>query len=183
VLDPTRTSAVSVRQATIDDIPMVACIHVRSWQHAYRGQVPDTVLDALDIEQRAARWRKGFGGPGSALWVGMLDARVVGFCSMMPSRDAGAEPRTAEVAAIYIDPDHHRSGVGTALMQAALDEARCRGDLVLTLWVLATNQSARRFYERCGLTWDGASKVEQRPGYTMHELRYRIELGARRSSD
>jgi RimJ/RimL family protein N-acetyltransferase len=42
---------------------------------------------------------------------------------------------------------------------------------------LDANQAARRFYESCGLRWDGSSKLEQRPGYAMNDLRYRIELG------
>jgi hypothetical protein len=61
------------------------------------------------------------------------------------------------------------SGAGTVLMQA-----RGRGDRVLTVWVLDTNQQGRRFHERCGLAWDDATKDVQRPECTM--LQYRIEL-------
>ncbi|MEO8181149.1 MAG: GNAT family N-acetyltransferase [Deltaproteobacteria bacterium] len=57
--------------------------------------------------------------------LGLLDGRAIGFCSLTPSRDVGAEPGTAEVSAIYVDPDHYRSGAGTALMQAALAVTRC----------------------------------------------------------
>jgi hypothetical protein len=42
--------------------------------------------------------------------------------------------------------------------------------------VVDTNSVARHFYERCGLRWDGSSKLEQRPTYSMNEVRYRIEL-------
>lgn len=167
-----------VRLATLDDVAHVARIHVRSWQRAYRGQIPDAVLDALDIEQRAKLWLRSLAAPGHVLFLAELEARVIGFCQLAPSRDAAAEPGTSEVTAIYVDPDSTRCGAGRAMMTAALDEARSRGDQSLTLWVLDTNESARRFYERCGLRADGASKVVERPGYTLHEVRYRVELAA-----
>jgi len=171
------TPRIQVRPATLDDVDDVARIHVRSWQHAYRGQLPDAVLDALDVAQRAALWRADVGAAASTLLLAVLDARTIGFCSLAPSRDPDAAPGTAEVVAIYVDPDHYGAGAGTALLTTALAEARRRRDHALTLWVLDTNQLARRFYERCGLRWDGTSKNVQRPGYTLTELRYRIELG------
>lgn len=174
---PREPLPVSVRPGTLDDVPSVASIHVRSWQRTYRGQVPHAVLEALDVEQRADRWRRLIAQPEHVLLVGVLAGRVVGFSSLVPSRDGGAEPGTTELAALYVDPENVRTGVGRALMAASLDVARGRGERALTLWVLDANPVARRFYERCGLRWDGSSKLEQRPGYTLNEVRYRIELG------
>lgn len=174
---PPRSPHVSVRLATIDDVPSVATIHVRSWQRTYRGHLPDAELDSLDIERRATMWRRLMANPQHVLLVGVLDGTVAGFSSLTPSRDADAQPGTAEVAAIYVHPDSVRMGLGRALMAASLDMARARGERALTLWVLESNQAARSFYERCGLRWDGGSKVEERPGYVIKDLRYRIELG------
>jgi GNAT superfamily N-acetyltransferase len=171
-----RAEAIGVRAGTLDDIPAVASIHVRSWQRTYRGQVPDAELDSLDVEQRASLWRRLMANPEHVLLVGVVAERVRGFGSLAPSRDAGAEPGTAELMAIYVDPDSVRTGVGRALLQASLDEARRRGDRALTLWVLDANHVARRFYESAGLRCDGASKRVQRPTYALNELRYRIEL-------
>jgi GNAT superfamily N-acetyltransferase len=172
-----RANTVSVRVGTLADVPDVASIHVRSWQRTYRGVVPDAELDALDVEQRASRWRRVMDHPEHVLLVGVVDGRVRGFSSLTPSRDAGAAPGTLELAAIYVDPDSVRAGVGRALMAAGLATARARGDHTLTLWVVDTNSVARRFYESCGLRWDGSSKLEQRPTYSLNEVRYRIELG------
>jgi GNAT superfamily N-acetyltransferase len=174
---PPRATGISVRLGTLDDVPDVASIHVRSWQRTYRGLVPDAELDSLDVEQRASRWRRVMDNPEHVLLVGVVDGRVRGFSSLTPSRDAAVEPGTAELAAIYVDPDAVRTGVGRALMAASLATARARGDHTLTLWVVDTNSVARHFYERCGLRWDGSSKLEQRPTYSMNEVRYRIELG------
>ena len=60
----TLAHAVRVQRATLDDVPDVARIHVRSWQRAYRGQMPDSVLDSLDVEQRATRCLRSEDGRG-----------------------------------------------------------------------------------------------------------------------
>jgi len=33
-------------------------VHVRSWQIAYRGHMPDEFLDSLDVEKRTNMWRE-----------------------------------------------------------------------------------------------------------------------------
>ncbi len=168
----------SVRRATVGDIAAIAKIHVRSWQHAYRGQIPDSVLDALDESKRAALWLEWLDKPGYLLDVAERAGAIVGFCSLIRCRDESADDTVGEIAALYIDPASWRVGAGTALVDAALVHARAVGYRALTLCVLTTNDRARRFYERVGFASDGASKVDTRPGYSLAELRYRRELPA-----
>jgi ribosomal protein S18 acetylase RimI-like enzyme len=47
---------------------------------------------------------------------------------------------------LFVDPDHQRCGIGTALMTLALQ----RSPAVATLTVFEQNTPARRFYERLG---------------------------------
>lgn len=166
----------SVRPALIGDIDAVARIHVRSWQHAYRGMMPDAVLDTLDESKRAARWREWLDKPDHSLQVAVQGGSVVGFCSLIHSRDAGANDAVGEIAALYVDPASWRIGAGTALVDAAVAQAHTVGYRALTLWVLTSNDRARRFYERVGFAPDGESKVETRAGYSLAELRYRRDL-------
>lgn len=42
----------AVRRAQEKDLPGVASVHTVSWQVAYRGIVPDDVLDGLDVAHR-----------------------------------------------------------------------------------------------------------------------------------
>lgn len=46
-----------VRGASGDDAAAIAEIHVRSWQAAYRGVLPDELLDSLSVSERETSWR------------------------------------------------------------------------------------------------------------------------------
>lgn len=163
----------AVRPALLGDIDSIGRVHVRSWQRAYRGQIPDAVLDALDPAERARKWLEWLDKPGFRLQVAVHDEAVVGFCSLIRSRDDDASDAVGEVAALYVDPASWRSGAGTALMSSALAEARATGYRAVTLWVLTSNTSARQFYEHIGFEPDGGSKVETIRGCALPHLRYR----------
>ncbi|MGA3266336.1 MAG: GNAT family N-acetyltransferase [Verrucomicrobiota bacterium] len=164
--------------AQIADAPRIASIHVDTWRAAYRGQIPDVVLDALDVERRTAFWRQRLAETRGSVFVAENDGVVVGFCDLIPSRDKDADPQTvAEIVAIYIHPGHWRAGAGRGLCGHALDEARRRGYKVVTLWVLDSNAGARGFYEAMGFSLDGATKTEKTTDRSdLHEVRYRIAI-------
>ena len=110
-----------------------------------RGQVPDAFLASLSVPDRIRRWQTWFEDPnGSRIRVAVAEGRVVGFVSAGPSRDEHAEPGTGEVYAIYIDQDR----LGTWLWHRLLDTAtawlRASHFSRATLWVLDSNDRARR---------------------------------------
>ena len=165
-----------IRLAVPSDVDEIARVHVKAWQSAYRGQMPDAYLDGLDSSKRAAMWAKAIEARDTILLVATAAEALVGFCSLLPSRDADASPTAAEVAAIYVDPTFWRAGVGTSLLTASFDFLRQRSLTEVTLWVLTSNTSARAFYEARGFATDGQTKIEQRFGFPIHETRYRRPL-------
>jgi GNAT superfamily N-acetyltransferase len=156
--------SVRVRRASERDAGAIAGIHVRAWHAAYRGLVPDEVLERFSVERWERTWHGILGDAAgrSFTLIAELENRAVGFCAVStPSRDEDAGERTAEVAATYVEPDRWRHGIGTALMAAALDELR-RGDWQeVTLWVFAANDQAQAFYRRFGLETDGAEREHE----------------------
>lgn len=164
-----------IRRATVDDAHSIAEVQVKTWQVAYRGQMPDDFLDNLSVERRAAVWRQLAQASDQAILVAENPQRIiVGFCSLCPSRDEDARPSTGEIAAIYVLPDSWNRGQGQGLMDAAIDEGRNRGYDEITLWVLDGNLRARRFYETYGFQCDGTTKEDNRWGsFTIREVRYR----------
>jgi ribosomal protein S18 acetylase RimI-like enzyme len=167
-----------IRSATASDVDDIARLHVKTWQVAYRGHMPDAHLDGLDPSKRAAMWSKAIEQPDTVVLVATTSETLVGFCSLLPSRDADAAPQIGEIAAIYVDPLVWRSGIGRSLVEATLAASLPRGFAELTLWVLTDNAAARAFYESCGFAADGHTKVEERPGFSIHETRYRRRIVA-----
>jgi ribosomal protein S18 acetylase RimI-like enzyme len=169
-----------IRPAVGSDIAAIAEVHVRSWQETYVGQVPRGYLDGLSIEDRTSRWQETLidaEWPNPDLLV-LLDNDdiVVGFATTSASRDADAAVSTGEVPAIYTRRRVWGRGWGRDLMQAALRRLSEAGFADATLWVLDTNERARRFYEAGGWRWDGATKPHVIGGQEVIEVRYRVSL-------
>ncbi|GBC86048.1 Mycothiol acetyltransferase [bacterium HR12] len=169
--------ALRIREGEPKDAEAIARIHVRSWQAAYRGQLSDDYLDGLSVADRLEQHRTALENAGPyRTWVAEEDGRVVGFAVTGPSQDADADERTGELYAVYLDPDRYGRGIGKLLCDHALADLRERGFRAATLWVLETNERARRFYEREGWRPDGLSTRERIDCEFRPTVRYRIEL-------
>lgn len=143
-----------VRGAVPEDAPALGDVHVACWREAYVHLFSPAFLAALDVHQRRHRWARRLAGPdpGQAI-VAVVDERVVGLAWTAPSRD---EPpvRELELVGLYLLAAHHGTGLGQALLDAAL------GDRPASLWMAEHNPRASAFYARNGFTPDGARKVE-----------------------
>jgi GNAT superfamily N-acetyltransferase len=170
-----------VRKAKVEDASGIASVHVRSWQVAYRGHMPDEFLDGRDVEKRTNMWRELTLDPVKIIFVAEdSESNIEGFSALGPSRDADANPSTGEVSAIYVHPEKWGKGIGRALLSASIDQVRKREFDLVTLWVLEANQRARSFYESFGFIHDGAIKDDDHwKRFAVHEVRYRLNLRTR----
>ncbi|MET9628131.1 GNAT family N-acetyltransferase [Lentzea sp. NPDC006480] len=153
----------TVRLAEVSDAPAVASVQVQTWRTAYKGLMPDEVLDGQSVEARTSMWQRAI--PNGGVWVALVDDAVVGFASAGPSRDPDA---AFELYAIYVLSSAAGKGLGFELTKAALGD---EPDVIV--WVLDTNVQARRFYERIGFRADGVTKTEMEGTAELTEVRYR----------
>jgi len=166
----------TIRAALPADAEAISHVHIGTWQRAYRGLVGDAFLDSLSerVDGRVLWWRQQLSSGATAL-VTEEAGQVTGFVGF-----GRAEPPTdgelGEVYAIYVDAVYWGRGHGRALIVAAQGALRARGFTAAVLWVLATNERARRFYERGGWTPDGGAKTERIGGGLLEEVRYRRSL-------
>jgi ribosomal protein S18 acetylase RimI-like enzyme len=161
-----------VRAATPDDADVIADINVRSWRHAYRGIIPDSCLAALDQAAIANRVREAALNRSATILV-TGGPEVHGFSWVSRSRDDDVPPETAEIIAIYVDPQLERRGIGRALALASCDAARSQGFTRISLWVLDENARARAFYEALEFVSDGRTKTTSHwGGIPIREVRY-----------
>ncbi|MEU0880828.1 GNAT family N-acetyltransferase [Lentzea sp. NPDC005914] len=153
----------TVRLAVVSDAPAVALVHVRSWQAAYRGKMPDEMLDNLSVADRESMWERAI--PRGGVWVALDGDEIVGFACVGPAREVEG---AFELYAIYFLPSAWGSGLAEPLALAALGDAP---DTVV--WVLEDNPRARRFYERLGFVVDGTKREEEFGSAVVQEIRYR----------
>jgi len=123
-----RWRAIRLR-ALAEDAPAFACS-----AHAW--------IEGGDTEQR---WRERIAAPGRLFLAseGGHDVAMIGLA-------AGDEP---ELISMWVAPEARRGGVGRALVETVVAEARGRP---VRLRVMADNAAAIAFYEGCGFVLTGA---------------------------
>ncbi len=128
--------------------------HIACWREAYRGLVPDHILDAFEVDRRAEQWeRVRVRNPGSA-YVALVDDEVIGFSCATASRDESPVTPT-ELNALYVRAAWYGTGVAHDLIRAAVAP-----DIPCSLWVFEKNPRAQAFYRKHGFELDGTSRIE-----------------------
>ena len=173
----TPADTVILRAATPDDAEGIAVVRIDSWRTTYRGVIPDSYLDAMEVEESMFLWRRVLAAASvtTSVFVAERAGKVVGFAAgkMLDEEKFGLN---AELAAIYLRPEIQRAGVGQTLVRMVVAAHREQGAHGLIAWVLSRNKIARQFYEKLGaellieqpFNWDGMDLIEA--GYGWRDL-------------
>ena len=164
----------TIRHARLTDADRIGAIQICAWQATYRGVMPDAYLDELDVDDRAAYWRRQVLAllPSQRLKVIVDDGVVVGFAAAGPEHDGGAAS-TGELYAINLDPRVWGRGLGRALLRDMTVELAGLGYRQAVLWVVPENHRARRFYESEEWRNDHVRRDDEVFGIVVPEMRYR----------
>ncbi|MBO9500030.1 MAG: MarR family transcriptional regulator [Novosphingobium sp.] len=88
----------------------------------------------------------GFDAAREQVWIAEADGAVVGSIFLMATDD----PATAKLRLLYVEPTARGMGIGRALVDACIAQARAFGYWRLELWTNSVLVSARRIYEAAG---------------------------------
>jgi GNAT superfamily N-acetyltransferase len=164
---------VTVRSADARDAEALEEVRGRSWRAAYRGLLPQAMIDEATGPGAAAGRRRLFAeNPKMRALLAESDGAPVGMAAYGPDRPDGTR---AELYALYVIPEHWSAGIGRRLLEQVIDELRAEGYAEISLWVLEGNARGRAFYERTGFT-ERERAVHERYGQVTHELCYVREL-------
>ncbi|WP_366919437.1 GNAT family N-acetyltransferase [Hydrocarboniphaga sp.] len=162
-----------ISRAVLEDAAGVARIHVDAWQAAYAGILSNEYLAAQSLARREAYWQKAIALAECELLLARIHRKIVGWVAFGRCRDAGAPPGRAEIWALYVAPSSWSQGVGRALCREARSSLAGQGYRSLSLWVLADNARAIRFYVAAGFLPDPSGiKQISMGGKSLKELRY-----------
>jgi len=165
-----------IRRAQVSDAPDIARVHWDSHQTTYvlPGRVSRDRVEAWTMRIRISSWTANLaiandvypapeGFHRMEIWVAEVDDEVVGWANTSRGRDDD-HPRDLELEGLYVLERHHGTGVGQALLDAAI------GERPAYLWVLADNPRAQAFYRRNGFEPDGTEKLDEE--WDVAEVRY-----------
>jgi len=79
--------------------------------------------------------------------VAIVDGEIAGYVRLNPASRFSSSDHVLTINGIAVDPALQGRGIGRALIEAAVAEARRRGVRRLTLRVFSPNERARRLYE------------------------------------
>ena len=164
----------STRKATLADIDGLVDVHIASWKVAYKGLMPDEVLENISPVKRRENWDRNLRDSKSQTVIYEQDARVVGFASFGPSRDDDADNSLiAELMGLYVHPDAWRRGIGRTLW-VQVEIALVTKFKEVTVWLLRDNEPAKEFYQAMGFTYEeGRDKLLPWYDCALYEARYR----------
>lgn len=165
-----------IRPATLSDAQAIAYVQVAVWNSAYKGLVPDALIERMTVADREKGWTtilNSFAETGrGTCFVAEIDGTVQGFASCGAQRDEYLSADYAgEITAIYVQGDHQRSGLGRALMQSCTQAMAGMGLNGSALWVLSENENARAFYTALGGTFI-TERVEASADGSVSEVAY-----------
>lgn len=107
--------------------------------------------------------RVPFFGPGQEpadVLVAGDGQALLGWVRVVPATPLPSTAHVRQVNGLAVDPDRRRSGIGRALIDAAIELARDRQARKLNLRVLSTNAPAQALYAAAGFRVEGVLVAE-----------------------
>ena len=151
--------SLKVLKANQQDAALIADIHVKGWEEAYKTLLNHPEFNAPDVEKRTSQW-EGWLSENSVLLAYSGD-QAVGFVSFgrLKTPPPGSSPirplYSSEIYGLYVLPEFFKQGIGRALMSEAAKALIEDKHQSLCLWCIEKNKPALEFYkvlggERCG---------------------------------
>lgn len=136
------------REASAGDAVNLAALTLQVWLHTYARQgLRNALSDYVLSEFTADKFRQSLADARQAFIVCEQDAHLVGYVRLNFSAPCPVDDRLrGEIATLYVQTHFLRRGIGTQLLQRALDAFRGRGAEAVWLSVHHENAAAIGFY-------------------------------------
>jgi L-amino acid N-acyltransferase len=139
----------SVRPATKDDLKAIVGIY--NWAVNQTFATIDS--EPLDAEEAQAWWEMH--GKRSLLLVSVDETGVIGWARLLPWKQRGYD---VVECLVYVDPVHHGTGIGGALLTELIEGARGLGYLTIVATIATDNRAGLALYTKYGFAVVGTIK-------------------------
>jgi ribosomal protein S18 acetylase RimI-like enzyme len=148
-----QNSAPNVRRATVEDARLLAELGAQTFAEAFAEEnSPEDMAAYLADSFNAGGLTEELTDPLSVFFVADVEGRAAGYAKLHPGHlsDSVKGQRPIELVRLYVSKEWLGRGVGQALMQRCIEEARGLGFQTIWLGVWERNRRAQAFYRK----WD-----------------------------
>ncbi len=136
-----------IRQASVEDIRLIAHLYVSNHKATYKGLVSDDYLNNLTVEKASERWKDYLSDEKNRMWVACEENELLGFVASMP--DSTSE-KIWYLDSLHICPEARGKGIGTALIKKVGEYALGNGYDKMSVCVVKGNEKAKQLYLKLG---------------------------------
>ena len=148
-----------IREATLEDIPEVAILHVDSWNKTYKGIIEQEHLDNMknNLDKRIERMKNEFNL--RKMIVVILDNEIVAFSEFTLTNEFSKDlDIDCELCGLYIKNEYLGKGIGSKVFDYVKSIFVENNKKKMGLWCVKENNNAINFYIR-----KGGTQVKEKP--------------------
>ncbi len=141
----------TIREATIKDIPEVAQLHVDSWNKTYKGIIAQDYLDNMknNIDERIERMKNEFNL--RKMIVATIDDEIVAFSEYTLNNEFSKDLDVdCELCGLYVKNEYVGTRIGTIVFNYVMSEFIKNDNSKMGLWCVKENTNAINFYKSKG---------------------------------
>lgn len=152
-----------IRPATATDAARLAELGAQTFYDTFAvDNTPEDMTAYLSSSFSPALQEAELADSGTKFLIAEIDGAAVGYAKLQsnasPPCVTGSNP--IELCRLYVSQSVIGSGVGAALMQACIDEAKTEGRKTMWLGVWEHNERAQKFYKRWGFQIAGEQNFQ-----------------------
>ncbi|MEQ1543647.1 GNAT family N-acetyltransferase [Methyloglobulus sp.] len=134
-------NTIAIRQATVSDLDALTCLF--DGYRQFYGRTSDVPTARQFLLDR-------FNNGESTVFVALMEQKPAGFAQLYPSFSSVSMARTFILNDLFVTPSARRLGLASTLLQKAVEYAKQRGAIRLTLSTAIANEPAQALYESQG---------------------------------
>lgn len=118
-------------------------IMIAAWRSGFRGILDDSIIEKyMEFPGVKTMFAQILASGIGTMYLAQFDGQPMGLLYWLE------EDSNARIEALLTIPEAWGKGVGAALLERAMDDAKAAGCASLHVWPFAKNHRARRFYEK-----------------------------------
>jgi diamine N-acetyltransferase len=146
---PTHRSSVDVREATVEDTPLLSVTAPELFREAFEDKMSgDDLNEYLSTSLTYAVLEKELQDKSNIFFLAFSDNKLIGYAKLTTHLTLNIPDHDIELERLYIQKTWHGEGIGSRLMEHCLTFSAKLGYKMICLAVWERNEQALRFYKK-----------------------------------